>query len=97
MLFGLAVLNEMATRKPFARSSAAWAESQHRFESLLRNVEAISAMGMLPGVARLLHDDQSQAKEAQLSAAARATASRPSRASSGFSPRSSSWPVPPGW
>jgi PrtD family type I secretion system ABC transporter len=74
VLFGLAMLNEMVTRKPFARSSAVWAESQHRFESLLRNVEAISAMGMLPGVARLLHDDQSDAKADQLSAATRSSA-----------------------
>lgn len=74
MLFGLALLNEMATRSLFARSSAALVESQRRFESLLRNVEAISAMGMLPGVARLLHDNQSHAKEAQLSASARAAA-----------------------
>ena len=73
VLFGLAVLNEMMTRKPFSRSSAAWIESQHRFESLMRNVEAISAMGMLPGVARLLHADQSDAKDAQLVAAARAS------------------------
>jgi PrtD family type I secretion system ABC transporter len=73
VLFGLAVLNEMMTRKPFSRSSAAWIESQHRFESLMRNVEAISAMGMLPGVARLLHVDQSDAKDAQLMAAARAS------------------------
>lgn len=72
VLFGLALLNEMITRSPFARSSAAWVESQHRFESLLRNVEAINAMGMLPGVARLLHETQSYAKEAQLSASARA-------------------------
>lgn len=74
VLFGLAIVNEMVTRKPLARSSAAWVVSQHRFESLLRNVEAISAMGMLPGVARLLHDDQSDAKEAQLAAAARGSA-----------------------
>ncbi len=74
VLFGFALLNEMVTRKPFARSSAGWAESQHRFESLLRNVEAISAMGMLPGVARLLRDHQSDAKEAQRVAAARASA-----------------------
>ena len=74
VLFGLAVLNEMVTRKAAARSSAAWIESQHRFESLMRNVEAISAMGMLPGVARLLHDDQSNAKEAQMAVAARASA-----------------------
>src|SRR5829696_662178 len=62
----------MATRALFARSSAAWVESQHRFESLMRNVEAISAMGMLPGVARLLHEEQFYAKEAQLSATGRA-------------------------
>ena len=74
VLFGLALLNEMVTRSLFARSSAAWVEGQHRFESLLRNVEAINTMGMLPGVARLLHDNQSYAKEAQLSASARAAA-----------------------
>jgi len=74
VLFGLAMLNEIVTRRPFARASAAWVASQHRFESLLRNVEAISAMGMLPGVARLVNDDQVVAKEAQLSAAARASA-----------------------
>jgi ATP-binding cassette subfamily C protein/ATP-binding cassette subfamily C protein EexD len=73
ILIGLALLNEMMTRKLFARSSATWVESQHRFGSLLRNVEAISAMGMLPGIARLLHDEQTQAKEAQLAATARAT------------------------
>jgi ATP-binding cassette subfamily C protein/ATP-binding cassette subfamily C protein EexD len=39
----------------------------------MRNVEAITAMGMLPGVARLLSDEQSHAKEAQLSAGARAS------------------------
>ena len=72
ILFGLALLNEFVTRKPIARSSAAAVESQHRFESLLRNVESISAMGMLPGVARLLHEDQISAKEAQLAASGRA-------------------------
>jgi PrtD family type I secretion system ABC transporter len=71
ILFGLAMLNELATRRLFAQSSATWVESQHRFESLLRNVEAISAMGMLPGVARLLHQDQSGAREAQLAATSR--------------------------
>lgn len=74
VLFGLALLNEIVTRKPAARSNSAWIESQHRFEALMRNVEAISAMGMLPGVARLLNDDQANVKEAQLSVAARASA-----------------------
>jgi ABC-type protease/lipase transport system fused ATPase/permease subunit len=73
VLIALALLNEYATRRLFARSSAAWVESQHRFGSLLRNVEVISAMGMLPGVAHSLHTDQHQAKEAQLAAAGRAT------------------------
>jgi len=74
VLFGLAMINEMVTRKSFARSSAAWVESQHRFESLLRNVEAISAMGMLPGVARLLQKDQADATAAQIVAAGRGSA-----------------------
>jgi PrtD family type I secretion system ABC transporter len=74
VLFGLAWLNEMSTRALFARSSVAWVESQHQFESLLRNVEAMSTMGMLPGVARLLHDNQFAAKEAQLSASSRSAA-----------------------
>ena len=73
-LFGLALLNEMATRKLFARSSTGWAESQHRFEALLRNVEAINAMGMLPGVARHLRNDQIDAKEAQRAGSVRASA-----------------------
>ncbi len=74
VLFGLALLNEMVTRKPLARSSAGWVETQHRFESLLRNVEAISAMGMLPGVARLLRNDHSDARAAQRAAETRASA-----------------------
>lgn len=74
ILFALAWINETITRTPFARAAAASSESQHRFESLMRNVEAITAMGMLPGVARLLSDEQSHAKEAQLSAGARASA-----------------------
>ena len=74
ILFSLAWVNETVTRAPFARAAAASSESQHRFESLMRNVEAITAMGMLPGVARLLSDEQSHAKTAQLSAGARASA-----------------------
>lgn len=73
ILIALALLNEYATRRLFARSSAAWVESQHRFGSLLRNVEVISAMGMLQGVANSLYSDQHQAKEAQLAAAGRGT------------------------
>jgi PrtD family type I secretion system ABC transporter len=73
VLFSLALVNEIVTRKPIARATSAWSSSQHRFESLLRNVEAIIAMGMLPGVARILHDEQADAKAAQQSAGARAS------------------------
>ena len=73
VLFGLALLNEVVTRKPIARANVGWSNSQHRFESLLRNVEAITAMGMLPGVARILHDEQAEAKAAQHSAGVRAS------------------------
>lgn len=73
ILFGFAWINETVTRAPFARAAAASSESQHRFESLMRNVEAITAMGMLPGVARILSDEQALAKAAQLSAGTRAS------------------------
>jgi PrtD family type I secretion system ABC transporter len=71
ILFLFALMNELITRKPLSRASIAWSNSQHRLEALLRNAEAISAMGMLPGVARLLNADQSEAKEAQRSAGTR--------------------------
>ncbi len=74
ILFSFAWLNEVVTRTPFARAAAVSSESQHRFESLMRNVEAITAMGMLPGVARLLSEEQASAKAAQLLAGSRASA-----------------------
>ncbi|WP_238193163.1 type I secretion system permease/ATPase [Methylobacterium frigidaeris] len=72
-LFLLALINELVTRKPFARASATTTASQHRLEAMLRNAEAISAMGMLPGVARALHDDHDEAKVSQGSAGRRAS------------------------
>ncbi|MGE7417905.1 type I secretion system permease/ATPase [Methylobacterium tarhaniae] len=73
VLFLFALINELVTRKPFARASATTIASQHRLEAMLRNAEAISAMGMLPGVARALHNDHDEAKIAQDRAGRRAS------------------------
>lgn len=65
LMFGCALLNERLTNRPLALAAVASARSQHRLDGLLRNAEAIKAMGMLPGVARLLRAEQGEATEAQ--------------------------------
>lgn len=65
LMFGCALINERLTNRPLALAAVASARSQHRLDGLLRNAEAIKAMGMLPGVARLLRADQAEATEAQ--------------------------------
>lgn len=74
VLFLLALANEGLTRRPLGIASAAIASTQHRLDALLRNAEAISAMGMLPGVARMLQKEQMEAREAQRSANQRSAA-----------------------
>jgi PrtD family type I secretion system ABC transporter len=64
LMFMCALLNERLTNRPLALAAVASARSQHRLDGLLRNAEAITAMGMLPGVARLLRDDHKEATEA---------------------------------
>lgn len=71
LLLSLALLNEMVTRSPMAKASAAQVKSQHRLDSMMRNAEAINAMGMLNGAARLLTTDRLAARDAQTSAARR--------------------------
>lgn len=65
LMFFCALLNERLTNRPLALASVASARSQHRLDGLLRNAEAIKAMGMLPGVSRLLRSDHMEATEAQ--------------------------------
>lgn len=71
LLVLLALLNELVTRAPMAEASAAQAKVQHRFDSMVRNAEAISAMGMLNGAARLLMSDRLAVRDAQTAAARR--------------------------
>jgi PrtD family type I secretion system ABC transporter len=68
VMFFCAILNERLTNRPLALAAVASARSQHRLDGLLRNAEAIKAMGMLPGVARLLRADHNEATDAQASA-----------------------------
>lgn len=68
LMFLCALLNERLTNRPLALAAVASARSQHRLDGLLRNAEAITAMGMLPGVARLLREDHREATEAQAQA-----------------------------
>lgn len=71
LLLSLALINEMLTRAPMAQASAAQLKSQRRLDAMMRNAEAISAMGMLNAAARLLTSDRLAAREAQTSAARR--------------------------
>ncbi len=59
ILFGLAVLNEWATRKPLKAASRFTVDANGFAETSLRNAEAIQAMGMMPGlIARWLQRHQ---------------------------------------
>ena len=71
LLFGLALLNEAATRHPLAEANVALARTHSRAEAALRNAEAVQAMGMMDGVVRLWRQGGAEARQAQLSAGAR--------------------------
>ncbi|MBV8652477.1 MAG: type I secretion system permease/ATPase [Alphaproteobacteria bacterium] len=68
LLFGLAILNEVLTKAPLHRASAAATRTHHRTEAALRNAEVIRAMGMLDGVIRLWRRDSAAASAAQIQA-----------------------------
>ncbi|MGC2855866.1 type I secretion system permease/ATPase [Novispirillum sp. DQ9] len=71
LLVILAILNEVLTRGQLAKASASTVKSQYRLDSMMRNSEAIRAMGMLNGAARLLRADRLAARDAQTSAGRR--------------------------
>lgn len=52
VLFGLAVLNEMATRKPLNEAGAALRTAQYQADASVRNADVIEAMGMMPNLVR---------------------------------------------
>jgi PrtD family type I secretion system ABC transporter len=73
-LLALAILNEVLTRAPIARASAASARGNHRLEAVLRNAEVTAAMGMIEGAVRMVRRDYAEAKEGQSSASRRSGA-----------------------
>ncbi len=65
LLFGLALINEIATKQPLKRANLAASKTHQRAEAALRNAEVIRAMGMGQGVLRLWRRDGSGTNEAQ--------------------------------
>ena len=51
-LFGLAVLNEVATRKPLQAAGTALRAAQYQADASVRNADVIEAMGMMPHLVR---------------------------------------------
>ena len=68
ILFGLALINEFATRKPLQSANVAVGRTHTRVESALRNAEVIRAMGMLDGVVHLWRRDSLDGRAATLAA-----------------------------
>jgi PrtD family type I secretion system ABC transporter len=56
-LFGLALLSEMATRKPLAEASTASVLAYRNAEASTRNADAIESMGMMGGLLRRWQND----------------------------------------
>lgn len=50
ILFGIAVVNELITRKPIKSALADNQRTQQRVDEFVRNADAIEAMGMMPAV-----------------------------------------------
>ena len=68
LLFGLALVNEFATRKPLQNANMAVSRTHQRVDSALRNAEVIRAMGMMDGVVRLWRRDSRDGRAATLAA-----------------------------
>ncbi len=71
LLFILAILNEVLTKRSLRQASVAGGRTQYRVEAALRNAEVIRSMGMLDGVIRLWRRDSEVAGAAQIQAADR--------------------------
>jgi PrtD family type I secretion system ABC transporter len=68
VLFGLALVNEFATRKPLQNANLAVGRTHTRIDSALRNAEVIRAMGMMDGIVRLWRRDSLDGRAATLAA-----------------------------
>jgi ATP-binding cassette, subfamily C, type I secretion system permease/ATPase len=74
VLFGLALLNELLTKRPLREAGIAASKSHQRAEAALRNAEVIRAMGMGDGVLRIWRRDSTGTMEAQRAAGTRGVA-----------------------
>jgi PrtD family type I secretion system ABC transporter len=72
VLFALAVLNELLTRKPLRTANREAMHGMQRAEATMRNAEAIDAMGMMPGVVASWLSINDRALEQQVLASDRA-------------------------
>lgn len=70
-LLAVALINELATRAPLRAASEAQIRAMRRVEASGRNAEAITAMGMLPGLARGWAEENDAAIAGQEKAARR--------------------------
>jgi PrtD family type I secretion system ABC transporter len=70
-LFGLAILNEFATKRPLQLANTATMRTRQRAEAALRNAEVIRAMGMSDGVVRMWRRDMAETNEASREAGSR--------------------------
>src|SRR5487761_2760331 len=69
--FGLAGLNEFATKRPLQLANTANLRTRQRAEAALRNAEVIRAMGMADGVVRLWLRDKGETSDASREAGTR--------------------------
>ncbi|PDQ18437.1 type I secretion system permease/ATPase [Mesorhizobium sanjuanii] len=74
VLFALALLNEIATRKPLTEVGNAQARVFSQAESAVRNAEVVQAMGMLRPLLDRWQEQQDEASTGQATAGNRATA-----------------------
>ena len=71
LLFALALLNELATRKLLMMSGGASIKSLRFAESAVRNADVIEAMGMMPNVVRRWHRENAWMLDLQARASGR--------------------------
>jgi PrtD family type I secretion system ABC transporter len=71
VIFGLALLNELATKAPLRAANIATHRSLNALEAAFRNAEVIHAMGMTDGVVRLWRRQAKNGKMAHMTATRR--------------------------
>jgi PrtD family type I secretion system ABC transporter len=71
VLFGLALLNEIATRGPLRTANAAHLRTAQRADTAMRNAEVIRAMGMADGIMRRWRIESNDSGRAQRQAGTR--------------------------